>query len=95
MAKKKATDQRSAPPRSTETSRKPLNKTQVIKDALKTQSKKGPAELSALLTEQGMQISAAYISTIKSVSEEEKSVVQAERRRLLLLHPVTNNGSPL
>ena len=43
-----------------------ISKTQAIKDALKAHPSKGPKELSAMLTEQGMQISAAYISTIKT-----------------------------
>jgi hypothetical protein len=64
-----------------ETSTEPkasVNKTQAIKDALKAHPRKGPAELSALFAAQGMQISAAYISTIKTTLKKKRGPGKAK-----------------
>jgi hypothetical protein len=55
-----------------------INKTQAIKDALKAHPRKGPKELSAMLTEQGLQISAAYISTIKFALKKKRGPGKAK-----------------
>lgn len=49
-----------------------VNKTQAIKDALAANPDKLPKELSALLKEQGVDASAAYVSTVKSALKKKK-----------------------
>ena len=43
-----------------------VNKSQVIRDALKAHRRKTPSEIAAILKEQGLQVTGQYVSTIKS-----------------------------
>lgn len=49
-----------------------VNKTQAIKAALAANRGKGPKEISAILNEQGVNASPAYVSTIKSSLKKKK-----------------------
>ena len=43
-----------------------VNKSQMIRDALKANRRKTPSEIAELLKEQGLQVTGQYVSTIKS-----------------------------
>jgi len=57
-----------------------VNKTQAIKAALAANPSKGPKEISAILNEQGVDASPAYVSTIKSSLKKKKSRRTASAR---------------
>ena len=60
MAKKKVTTKKKSAPKAK------LNKTQVIERALAASPGKGPKEISEALTAKGVDVSPAYVSTIKT-----------------------------
>lgn len=66
MGKKKAASATSA------TSEAKVTKTQAIKAALAANRKMGPKEISTLLREQGVDVSPAYVSTIKTSVKKKK-----------------------
>lgn len=66
MGKKKTTSRTSTPATDA------VNKTQAIKAALAAHRDKGPTEIAAMLNEQGMDVSPAYVSTIKSSLKKKK-----------------------
>jgi hypothetical protein len=43
-----------------------VNKSQMIRDALKANRRKTPSEIAEILKEQGLQVTGQYVSTIKS-----------------------------
>ena len=60
MAKKKTTTKKKVTPK------KSINKTQVIEKALAASPDKGPTQISKELTAKGIEVSSAYVSTIKT-----------------------------
>jgi hypothetical protein len=60
MAKKKTTIKKKVTPK------KSINKTQVIEKALAASPGKGPTQISKELTAKGIEVSSAYVSTIKT-----------------------------
>ncbi len=58
-----------------------VNKTQVVTDALAKDPDASPKELAAKLTKQGIKMSAGYVSTIKSAQKKKKGA-KANSRNL-------------
>lgn len=66
-----------------------INKSQLIRDALRKHKKKSPLEISAVLkTEHNLQVSAQYISTIKS-----KMKVKSSAHKLSSRVPIAASGA--
>ena len=63
-----------------------VNKSQVIRDALKAHPAKSPAEIAELLKSKGLNVNAEYVSTIKSNAK-------AKGRRQKVVKRLKPNGS--
>jgi len=58
-----------------------MNKSQVIRDALKANKGKSPTEIAALLNEKyGLNLTGQYVSTVKSNARKTRKVIRNVRR---------------
>jgi hypothetical protein len=72
--KKKATRKKKAPAKS-------VNKSQAIRDYCEANPTIGPKETAAALTEQGIQVSPAMVSTVKTQAKKKKTQTPKRRGR--------------
>lgn len=61
-----------------------VNKSQMIRDALAANPGKSPAEISALLKEQGLKVSSQFVSVIKSKAKRKPGVKPKRGRRKMV-----------